>query len=365
MMLSRQLSFFKCHAALWVSFGLAWAMLPNADLYGQSSLRSSQTSAQKTYLTLEISSNSGASLGSQQRWVNALQNVGADRVSSRTMPQGAATVDETERGGTRYIKVRGFLENGKLELLGGSYRTSDAAKIRDLLQKFRDDGKETTLSKKLDFGLTGSQLVELAEKLAKPVAESTKGKPFSAVVSAIVGQTGVSFARDSAARAALAGHGEVTQEFKGMSSGTALAAMVKPLGLVLEPGREQGKQVQVHIKQPEVGKKFWPVGRELETAPVMVEPGMFQKMPIKIKNYPLDKVMVAFQQKAKIPFVYDEQVIAAKGIEVSKTLVSISNKNGILMVMINKLLRETQPKRLSGELRLDDAGKTFLWITAK
>ena len=98
---------------------------------------------------------------------------------------------------------------------------------------------------------------------------------------------------------------------------------------------------------------------------MLVEPGMFQKLPIGIKDFPLDKVMVAFQQKAKIPFVYDDQVIAAEGIEVAKTLVSISHKNGVLMVMINKLLRETEPKRLSGKLRVDDAGKAFLWITAR
>lgn len=364
-MFSRQLSFSKHSLVLLVSFVFALAALPSEAVSGQSSLRASQSPAKNTHLTLEISSNSSASIGSQQRWVQALQKVGADRVSSRTMPQGAAAVDETESGGTRYIKVRGFIENSKLELPGGSYRLGDTAKIRDLLQKFRDDGKETTLAQKLDFGLTGSQLVTLAEKFAKPVAEPTKGKPFSAVVDAIAGQTGVSFARDSAARAALAGQGNVTQEFKGMSSGTALAALVKPLGLVLEPGREQGQQVQVHIKSPTAGKKSWPVGRELETAPVMVAPNMFQKMPIGIKNYPLDKVMVAFQQKAKIPFVYDEQVIAAEGIDVAKTLVSINNKDGVLMVMVNKLLRDTEPKRLSGKLRLDDAGNTFLWISVR
>jgi len=88
-------------------------------------------------------------------------------------------------------------------------------------------------------------------------------------------------------------------------------------------------------------------------------------MPIGIKNYPLDKVMDAVQRKAQIPFIYDEQVLASEGIDVAKTNVSISNKNGVLMVMINRLLRQTKPRRLSGELRVDDGGKTFLWITVK
>ena len=362
MMFSGQFGFCNRCAFLLIGFGL---VLSIQAAYGQSSSRPSQTSAKSTHLVLEISSNSTASIGTQQRWVQALQNVGANRVSSKTLTQGAAMVEETERGGTRYIKVRGFVEGGKLELPGGSYRLGDIGKIRDLLQKFRDDGKETTLAPKLDFGLTSSQLVGLAEKLAKPVAEPTKGKSLSAVVKAITRQTGVPFSPDSVARAALTGQADVTQEFKGMSSGTALAALVKPLGLVLEPGREQGQQVQVHIKRPEAGKKSWPVGREPDTVPLLLEPAMFQKLPIGIKNYPLDKVMTAFQQKAKIPFVYDDQVIAAEGIDVSKTLVSINNKNGVLMVMIKKLLRQTEPKRLSGKLRVDDAGKAFLWITAK
>ena len=316
-------------------------------------------------MILEISGNSSTAPGTQQRWMQMLQKVGADRVSSKTLSGGVAGVEESSSGGTRLIKVRGFLEGSKLELPGGSYRLRDTARIRDLLQKFRDDGMETTLSEKHDFGLTANQLVDLAEKFAKPVAEPTKGKPFVKVIDSIASQTGVRFVRDASARAALAGQEKVSQEFQGMSSGTALAAMVKPLGLVLEPNRKQGQQVQVHIKRAEAGKQSWPAGRDPEQAPVMVEPNMFQKMPIGIKNYPLDKVMAAVQQKAKIPFIYDEQVIAAEEIDVAGTKVSISNKNGILMVMIGKLLRQTKPRRLSSELRVDDAGKPFLWITVK
>ena len=257
------------------------------------------------------------------------------------------------------------MEDSKLVLPSGSYRLSDSAKIRDLIQKFRDDGSDTTLAAKHDFGLTRDQLVDLATKFANPVAEPTKGQPFLATVDAIASQTGLTFARDLNARAALAGQETVTQEFQGMASGTALAAMIKPLGLVLEPGRKQGEQVKVHVKRARESKQSWPVGRDSERTPLSTEPKLFVKMPIGIKNFPLDKVMEAVQKKAGIPFVYDEQVIAAEGIDVAKTKVSISNKNGLLMVMIGKLLRQTAPKRLSQEIRIDDAGQTFLWITVR
>ena len=362
MIFSRQTRF---AAMALLGIALAALALPTHSLLGQSFSRSAQTPAQKPVVVLEISSNSSAGLGAQQRWMKMLQKVGADRVSSKTLPQGAAGVEESELGGTRVIKVRGFLEDGKLVLPSGSYRLSDSTKIRDLLQKFRDDGTDTTLAEKHDFGLTREQLIDLATQFAKPIAEPTKGKPFLATVDAIASQTGVPFVRDSNARAALASQENVTQEFQGMASGTALAAMMKPLGLVLEPSRQQGEQVKVHLKRAQDSKQSWPVGRDPENAPVMAEPKLFAKMPIGIKNFPLDKVMEAVQKKAGIPFVYDEQVIAAEGIDVAKTKVSISNKNGILMVMIGKLLRQTAPKRLSQEIRIDDAGQTFLWITAK
>ena len=296
-MLARSPGFLKRWSALvLVSFTLTASTLTPESLLGQSYNRSTlnrptlnrstQSQAKKTMVILEISSNSSAGLGSQQRWMKMLQNVGADRVSSKTLPEGAAAVEESEARGIRVIKVRGFLEDSKLVMSSGKYRLSDSAKIRDLVQKFRDDGTETTLAEKHDFGLTRDQLVDLATKFAKPVAEPTKGKPLLATLDAIAGQTGLPFTRDLSARAALASQENVTQEFQGMASGTALAALMKPLGLVLEPSREQGQQVQVHLKRAQDSKQSWPVGRAPETAPVMAEPKLFVKMPIGIKNFP-------------------------------------------------------------------------------
>ena len=373
MIFSHQTGYIKQLAAfVLLGFAVTASALPTKSLLGQSYNRSAQSSRatqapakKKAVLVLEISSSGSAGVGSQQRWMKMLQNVGADRVSSKTLPQGASMVEENEISGVRYIKIRGYLENSKLVLPSGSYRLSDSAKIRDVLQKFRDDGADTTLAEKHDFGLTREQLIDLATKFAKPVAEPTKGKSLLAAVDAISSQTGLPFVRDPKARSAMSGQETATQEFKGMASGTALAAMLKPLGLVMEPGRVQGEQLKVHLKRAQDSKQSWPVGRDPEQVPFQAEPKLFVRMPIGIKNFPLDKVMEAIQKKAKIPFVYDEQVIASEGIDIAKTKVSLSNKDGLLMTMIRKLLRQSAPKPLSSEIRVDDAGQTFLWITVK
>lgn len=324
----------------------------------------SKSDATNTVLTIEISGDAIESPGTQQRWMQMLQKVGADRVVSRTRRTGAAKVEESEAGGIRRINVQGFLAAGRLTLPGGKFRISDKAKIRDLLQKFRDDGKETTLAEKFDFGLTVTQLVELSKTLAEPVEGSTKGKPIAEVASEITKNTGIVFVRQGLARAALASDELVTQEFEGMAMGTALAAIIKPFGLALEPTRKQGQSVQIHIKPARESKQSWPVGRKPKQAPVMVAPQLFQKMPIGIKNFPLDKVLNVFEKKAQMPIIFDKQALAREGIDVSKTKVSINHKDGVLVSMIGRLLRQSKPK-MAYELRADDAGQTFLWITVK
>ena len=333
------------------------ARLGNAPLAAKSD-------ATDTVLTIEISSDALESPGTQQRWMQMLQKVGADRVVSKTRRQGTAKVEENSVGNIRTIRVFGFLAAGRLTLPGGKFRITDTGRIRDLLQKFRDDGKETTLAEKFDFGLTVSQLVALSEKLAKPVDFSTQGKPLADVAGTMINGSGIKVVRDRRAKASLASDELVTQEFEGMAIGTALAAVTKPYGLVLEPGRKQGEAVEIQIKSAQDSNESWPIGRKPKQAPVMVAPKLFQKMPIGIKNFPLDKVLAAFQKKAQMPIIFDREVLARKGIDVAKTKVSINHKDGVLALMISRLLRQSKPK-MSYELRVDDAGKTFLWITVK
>ncbi|MEM7314918.1 MAG: hypothetical protein AAF497_17370 [Planctomycetota bacterium] len=79
----------------------------------------------------------------------------------------------------------------------------------------------------------------------------------------------------------------------------------------------------MHIKDSQSSKEHWPVGWPIRNAPVRVEPKMFEKMPIKIKNYPLDKVMAAVQKKADVPFLVDQNTLARKELDMAEIKVSL------------------------------------------
>ena len=123
--------------------------------------------AQRRMIVLEISSDARSPVGTQQKWMEMLQKVGADKVVSRTGKSGTPTVEETRMTSSSLVKVTGFVVGGKLKLPGGSFSIRDTAGIRELLKRLREDGAKVALAEKKAFGLTSEQLVALHQQLAK------------------------------------------------------------------------------------------------------------------------------------------------------------------------------------------------------
>lgn len=292
-----------------------------------------------------------------------LQDVGADRVTSRT-DIGQPTVEEIQGSSVTTIEVTGLIQKQKLHLPGGSFSFNDKAGIRALLKRLRDDGSNVALAQKHAFGLTAEQLVELHGKLSGEVEFVTAGQNAGDVIKKIAKKTGLSFEFDTAARAAINSDEEVVDELKGISSGTALATILRPLGLVLEPQRLQGQKLKMRIVDSRSSKEHWPIGWPIEKIPFQVVPQMFNKLPIEIRGFPLKTAVDAIQKRAQMPFYYDLNALAREGIELEEVTVNLSSKKISLMVATSKLLRQCKPK-LWEEIRIDENGAPFLWISTR
>ena len=292
-----------------------------------------------------------------------LQDVGAERVSSRT-DISVPAVEEIKASSLTTIQVTGLVHKGKLHLPGGSFSINDKAGIRVLLKRLKDDGSEVALAEKQAFGLTAKQLVELHGDLSREVEFKTAGQKAGDVIKKIARGTGLSFEFDAAARAAINGDEKVVDELNGISSGTALATILRPLGLVLEPQRLQGKELTMRIVDSRASKENWPIGWPIEKVPVQVVPQMFNKLPIEIRGFPLKTAVDAIQKRAGMPYYYDLNALAREGIELDKVKVNLSSKKISLMLATTKLLRQSKP-RLWEEIRVDENGAPFLWISTR
>ena len=98
------------------------------------------------------------------------------------------------------------------------------------------------------------------EELAKAVGFSTKGLAARDFVDRIGRQLTMTVSIDSSAQAELAAGEKVHDELVGLSIGTALAAGLRPSGLIFRPVVAGGR-VELAVRVARGEKELWPIGR--------------------------------------------------------------------------------------------------------
>jgi len=200
--------------------------------------------------------------------------------------------------------------------------------------------------------------------LSKKLEFNTAGEKSGDVIKKIAAQSGLDFVYDRSAKAAINGDEKVLEELNGFSSGTALATVLRPLGLVLQPKREQGKSIKIHVLDSRSSKEHWPIGWPIQRPPIQVVPTLSNTLPINIRGIKIKAALDAIQGRAGIVFLYDQNTLAREGIELDEVRVNLTHKKIGLGVCVSRLLSQSKPK-MTDEIRIDENGKPFLWITVR
>ncbi len=313
----------------------------------------------------ELITEPGFPATGKQRWLRMLSEVGADGLTireGRSGDKGGITNRGTESAPQYH--VFGILTKRSMLKLpgGGQYRISDAAAIKKWIAKLKSDGMEGLYAKPGAFGLTSKQLVEVHEKLSRPVSKSTKGKIAAEVATSIIQSLTMKLALDPDAKQALGGDETVAEELQGLSQGTALAAVLRPLGLVLVPQRPSGSETFLVITQARKAQEVWPVGWALEKAPADSFPKLFDFLTVEIDDFALDEALDSIEKRLEAPFLYNHNSLARHNVEMGQLKVSLPKMRTFYKKIIDRLLMQSRP-RLTSEVRVDEAGKPFLWIT--
>ena len=329
-------------------------------------LKQKPTKSKPRFVEIEISGNLQGQVGATQEWIELLNLVGANRVRAKSSRDEArSAIDEVESADSTTIIVQGALTPARTLLMAGeTYTLRDRAAISEFVRELKDDGLDTTLADKLAFGLTAKQLVGVHTQFSSIVDVKTKGTSTGAVVAKLIQDTKLEFVISSGARRALGSSETVAEELSGLSAGTAVAAAVRPLGLVLEPRRKQGEEVKIYLIETRESTEVWPVGWPIEQPLFQVAPKMFEKTKLQINNVSLQTVLDALERRLEIPFLYDHNALARAEIETTTAKVTLNNEKIGYMVALRKMLGQTRP-RLIPELRADEMGKPFLWISTQ
>lgn len=316
-------------------------------------------------VSLELVTERGFPLTGTQRWMAALKDVGFSGIRIRSAQSGDRNGIKTlGRGSSIRYQVTGILSSrNKLELpAGGTFSVSDIRGIRSWVERLKEGGQEGLTARRGAFGLTSKQLVAVNEAMSAKVTFSTKGQAVGEVVRNVMRTIPLEFSFEPAAREALASQEVVAEEMQGLTAGTVLAASVRPLGLVVAPYLPRGGKTRLLIADVRRVDESWPIGWPLNSnkPPKDLVPKLFDYLNVEIEDFKLSDALDALQKRLQVPFLFDHNSLARHDIDPAQVKVSLPKGRTYYKRVISRLLSQAN---LKSELRIDEAGKPFYWIT--
>jgi hypothetical protein len=325
-------------------------------------------------IELELATERGVQITAPHEWLQLLTGLGIDNVRIR----GAQLGDEprVENRGTseqpRY-QVTGILTiRNELVLSGGRFSRSDRGRLKEYFDRLVADGAESLTAPRGLYGLTEKEISAVFADLAQPIDFETKEQLPNAVIDRLQAKLTLKFVVDPNAEPALRNGAGVLDETQGLTAGTGLAMMLRQRGLVLRPEKLRGQPVVYRIELVEsvddstLGKtddhqmSHWPIGWELQVSPGKAAPSLLEYLNAEIDGYTLEETIAAIRPRLRIPLFLDHAALAAHQIDPAKIQVRMARTRTFYKRVIDRVLAQA---RLGSQLRVDEAGAPFLWIS--
>ena len=239
---------------------------------------------------------------------------------------------------------------------GARFRAGDVARLKRWLDDLARNGPLESRPVKTAFGLEVAQFQQAEKDLSQLVGFPTAGVSRQQVIRRILRQLSLPV-RSRPEK--LPEDDNVVEELGELSSGTALACVLRPMGLCLVPQAEGGRLgYSIVASRPAV--EVWPVGWPPEKPPGEVVPAMMEFLNANVQGVPVTKVIDAVSQRVKLPVLMDHNALARWGIDPEKSIVKLPQGRTTYSLLLRNALAKA---RLKSELRIDEAGHPLIWIT--
>ena len=313
-------------------------------------------------IRMELATQPGFPATGSHKWYKLLTDLGVDGLRIRGLRAGdEVTIIQRGTEARPSYDVLGILTAGdELVLKGGRFSSRDIGELKKFLDDLRSEGIEEVTTEKGAFGITNSQLIAAVEDLTPPVRFATEALPLGQLLEQAQRRIELPIVVEPAARAALAQAGECRDELQGVSLGTAMAVALGAEGLVLLPNKVRGGELQLVITRPRAEGEAWPMGWPPQGAERELAPALFEFLSVEISGIALPKALDAVKQRLKIPFLFDRHSLAQQAIVMDEIKVSVPAGRSYYKRVLDRMLFQA---RLQGELRVDEAGSPFYWIT--
>lgn len=325
---------------------------------------------------LEIVTERGVQITAPHEWLQLLTAIGITDVRIRGRQPGDE-IKATNRGtaeSPRYLVLGMLTAGNRLQLPGGSFSRGDRVALHDYFERLADDGAESLTAPRGRFGLTLKELETVTTELAQPIDFKTAEQPPLTVVERLRANIGTPIALDPIAEKTLRAAKPVADELQELTTGTGLAILLRRDGLVLRPEKTRGQPLTLRVlpggedalsqntlgRTDDVEIANWPIGWEPQQIPARTAPALFEPRNAEIDGFSLAETLAAMGPRLKTPLFLDHAALAEKRIDPAAIQVRLARTRANYKRILDRILSQA---RLHSQLRVDDAGTPFLWVT--
>ncbi len=311
---------------------------------------------------LELATESGLQITAPREWLQLMAELGIQNVRIRSASAADKPVVEN-RGDVAHPRfhVVGILAtNEELRLPGGRFQITDRRKLADYFARLSADGVEALTAPRGRFGLTEKDFTAAHADLAQPIHFATQGKSLRAFLDRLQTKFALPIAPDTAAEQIIRTSPPVADEVGNLTTGSGLAIVLRSYGLALRPDKSLGKPLALRIVPEGTVDDSWPIGWESKASPGETAPALMEFLNVEIEGYTLQEAVDAIAPRIKMPVYWDHAALAKDHIEPTKIQVHVPHTRTFYKRILDRVLIQG---RLAGQLRVDEAGTAFFWIT--
>ncbi len=314
-------------------------------------------------ISVEIVTQPGVQSTAPREWLQLLTGIGQRDVSLRSArPGDQPKIRETGSDRRPRYRVVGLLgSRGELLLPGGKFTLRSRDKLADYFDRLAADGVEGVTAERGRFGLTEKEFRAVHADLSQPLVIASLDQLPREWLGALRSTLALNLTIDRAAIAILQQAAPIADEVEELTIGTGVALVLRHYDLVLVPEKKRGEEVAHRIaRKQDIQRETWPVGWKSQASTSRLAPKLMETLNAEVDGFTLAEAMDSIAPRAGVPFYWDHATLRERKIDPKAIEVQFARKRTHLKRVVNSLLFQA---RLKGELKVDEAGRAFLWIS--
>jgi hypothetical protein len=300
-----------------------------------------------------------------QEWGRALQDLGFTPQFRQPKPGEETRVEDIDEDGKLSVRVVcGMSPDGSIRVGNRKFTIADTEQLKGFLNELAQFGAEGPPDKTPRWGMTDVQLQDFLKLLSEPVTEQTRLQSPLVTVESLGLPAGVRMRFADEARESALGLRPPTapesMDLIGYSKGTAVAIVLAQYGLGFRPHRVAADSYEIEIDLGGEANNLWPVGWKTQETTAVTLPAYLKSIPVDVENADISALLQVVSDRLKLPVYRSSFALAAAGRDLDELTYTRKKDK----VSPSRLLSAIGDKHQLGfDVRVDEAGKLFLWAT--